>query len=765
MRSLLIHARHKLFLCFVIGLLPAFSRAQPQMPSVEPLLQKADSLFAAGDYKAAGEAYKDALDRDSASIPALRGVGAVAFAKEDWGAVKDRNRDILKLKPDDQSGNYYLGIAYRESGKFKALLLRKKDFGTSEKYFKSVIKADSSFQDVLFQRGLLERQRENWIKALKWGYRQIALKPDLVGAQVGLFRLYRLFLVHEKDREIKKWLKSRKDDWAEYFAGEQDRRKKRFDLARKTLEAMLAGDLSISKMPVYLSLIRLHVQQGEDEAASEVFRTALDSMASALDADILYEDLKYIFTDRELARYKQLRDAADKKQFYHEFVISRDPVPASPINYRFVEHFRRLMVAEESYWFDGVRAWVNNPDKSRVLEFPQSYNVNHEFNDKGLVYIRHGEPDDRATTLGDLTASNESWHYYKRPDRPEYTFHFLVDQFATGENWRLVPYLTDRRMLEDRLGMDARVNRMYTSPEINPIQDEYEIREEILQAMSTDFNTWDNDIKPLDMPFYTASFLGKNNATQTEIYLGVPIDELKEKKVEGSKVVVLEHGATVFDKQFNEHAREFEKTEIALNNKDRIFNDFYLNRYAFSLRPGLYDISFFAKDKNSPGLGGYKFDLEVPAYDSTKFSMSDLVLAYEIRPEKSNGDFGKGELTIIPNPSRTFTLSQPLFLYFEVYDLSKDADGVTSYEMETEIVRLKEKKSILENVFRLSSEGQKQLISIKDQRTGSQSFTNEFVSFDVSNLEDGEYELVVKLQDLNSRKTVQKSIALTLNEK
>ncbi len=89
-------------------------------------------------------------------------------------------------------------------------------------------------------------------------------------------------------------------------------------------------------------------------------------------------------------------------------------MPASQMNYRMIEHVRRVIAAEQDYYFDGVRSQVNNPDKLNFLSFPRVFELNDKFNDKGLVYVRHGEPDDRAFYVEGGAPLNETWVYYPR---------------------------------------------------------------------------------------------------------------------------------------------------------------------------------------------------------------------------------------------------------------------------------------------------------------------------------------------------------------
>ena len=62
--------------------------------------------------------------------------------------------------------------------------------------------------------------------------------------------------------------------------------------------------------------------------------------------------------------------------------------------------------------------------------------------------------------------------------------------------------------------------------------------------------------------------------------------------------------------------------------------------------------------------------------------ISDLELAWEIASKETAGKFAKGDLNVIPMPSRTYQKGQSVFVYYEIYNLKKDEFG------QTELLRL-----------------------------------------------------------------------------
>ena len=172
----------------------------------------------------------------------------------------------------------------------------------------------------------------------------------------------------------------------------------------------------------------------------------MDSIKKRYDSDLIFEELKYIVTDQEYENYISLLSENEWIRFFKIFWLKRNPMPAADINERLTEHYRRFIYAEKYYEYDGFRTWFNSPDKLHYLNYPKSYSLNQEFNDRGLIFIRQGETNDKVVTLGEDVPVNESWRYYATQTYPEMTFHFLKEN-SPGNNWRLAPYISNPALL------------------------------------------------------------------------------------------------------------------------------------------------------------------------------------------------------------------------------------------------------------------------------------------------------------------------------
>jgi len=362
---------------------------------------------------------------------------------------------------------------------------------------------------------------------------------------------------------------------------------------------------------------------------------------------------------------------------------------------------------------------------------------------------------------------NESWLYEQSADQPKRIFHFMVDPMASGNNWRLSPVLANFSMLEDRQGWDPKLDRLLSvrsQSEYLAAAHEMEIEnsEVVFKAMSNDSHSWSKKVMPLKMSAFVAHFRGDQGKTRMEVYIGIQLKELSLKKAQQEKSLEFEYGAGIYDSHLDEQAKFFEKHPLADIDPKRISNDYFINRYVFDLKPETYQLSFYAQSSDKSKLGGGNFDIEVPSFKNDKLNLSDLELAFNIVPFDSSSVFNRGELSIVPNPSAKFKKSEPMFLYYEIYNLTKDEQGVTSFETEYSINQIERQKKGLKRIFGFLGGGGKESVSIKNDHQGHDETSFEYASFDVSKLDSGDYRLTVKVNDLNGDLDSEKTVKLRL---
>jgi hypothetical protein len=104
-----------------------------------------------------------------------------------------------------------------------------------------------------------------------------------------------------------------------------------------------------------------------------------------------------------------------------------------------------------------------------------------------------------------------------------------------------------------------------------------------------------------------------------------------------------------------------------------------------------------------------------------------------------------------------------MYVYFEVYNVARDAAGSTRYSVEVAIAGQPEEGGLLrrawEELLGRANEGG---VSTRAEYSGTTSETGEYVILDIADLEQGAYTVGVRIVDLNTGETseTQKLLAL-----
>jgi hypothetical protein len=267
----------------------------------------------------------------------------------------------------------------------------------------------------------------------------------------------------------------------------------------------------------------------------------------------------------------------------------------------------------------------------------------------------------------------------------------------------------------------------------------------VTAALSTDRHSWEKNIQPLDMRYYTATFRGEDDKTlfeiyyafQTEVLLALP-DSLKNE-------LLFERGVAIHDLDWNKIYNNQDSVKLSVET-DKLFID----SYRCFVDPDSYHVSIHGHPQSTSFLGGFKFDEKIDDYSGANLAMSSIQLANKIEPAQEENQFVKNDLLIVPNPALQFEREEPIHIYFEIYHLSQKPDRKTNFAVEYSLTQTKSYRKGVKKLFRLFGGRSKTSVTIRADREGQDEFSVEFLAIDISKYEPGEYELKVKVTDLTS---------------
>ena len=185
------------------------------------------------------------------------------------------------------------------------------------------------------------------------------------------------------------------------------------------------------------------------------------------------------------------------------------------------------------------------------------------------------------------------------------------------------------------------------------------------------------------LPYQIAAF-EEQNRMRVELSYMIPKDRLTENPETGK--VSFWEGIFFFDQHWNDMYNDRKSKTLTLpqpqkpaqNAAARHRDDHLLISRTVPVRQDSYHFSVELLDQTS-GLIGVARD-EKPFVYNQDFHLSDLLIGSDIQARNALPE-SRDDLLITPNPVRTFSQPEPVFIYLELYDLQRDDFGNTQYEI------------------------------------------------------------------------------------
>jgi GWxTD domain-containing protein len=156
-------------------------------------------------------------------------------------------------------------------------------------------------------------------------------------------------------------------------------------------------------------------------------------------------DLATIAPDSILQEFDH-QQGAHRADYLRKFWQERDEVELRSPGERLREHYRRLFYARKNFQLTS-----NNRHYDIVERYRSG---SRDFDDRGVIYIRHGEPSQRASYAAPGLEPNESWRY-SRADG-DLIFHFIAREDV--QDFKLVESLFDVLGFSDAVKLQGTSN-------------------------------------------------------------------------------------------------------------------------------------------------------------------------------------------------------------------------------------------------------------------------------------------------------------------
>ena len=409
-------------------------------------------------------------------------------------------------------------------------------------------------------------------------------------------------------------------------------------------------------------------QIGEFNDSHEYYQHALDLMSVEERGLLESIDLLVPKQDPVSRDTTQTIDALLEREMFWK---SQDPLYLSDFNERKMEHFGRMSYSNLRFkrFSDSGEGWQTDMGKTyikfgryrrRMLKYKKSWNSQEALSGAIMEFWYYEKFQFKF-----CGSTDDIWHFCggswygvsTRPMQEEETSAFKdyregID-FAMGQtNFALLPSTLKEashhtfRKTEQRF-VDPYLKRKYT------------------------------------LPYQVAAF-EERDSVRVELSYMIPKDRLESKPETGE--VSFWDGVFLFDEHWNDVYNYRKSVSFPLlpplpaeNAAARHRNDHLLISRMLSVPQGNYHLSVELLDQTSGAIGIAR-DEEQYVYDVESFHLSDLLVGSNIQARNALPE-GRDDLIITPNPVRTFSQSESVFIYLELYDLKRNDFGNTQYEI------------------------------------------------------------------------------------
>jgi len=709
-----------------------------EKPTAEALVFLGQARLRLKDEKDAEKSFKEALDIDKNNVAALEGLCEVYLIR---GKQKDMMKTLKKLKSaskDSRKSLYYEALAvdrfelkgYPETFFWDTLedLVRSDptDLNTLN------VLCDAYINDKFLERGIL------FLTELQ----------DLTGEKPAyLFQLARIY-THTGDKELA----------LEMFRG---------------IEA--GGIEKLTPRQRFLmsqELFRLK----ENTLACEAYFSAARDMDDAL-AEEVFKDLRDLTTSDQRRQF-QLTPTGRKGIWLISFWGRKDPTPTTVKNERLVEHYRRIEVARDKYY---------SP-------------LRPGYDERGRIYIKHGEPDQKISLSGNWAVrENESWLYSKNRSNP------LIYHFVERNNYYRMAYRLEEALIPDlqsEIDMGGRnIEELFRSRgEIHPKYDqlaneihnfrgdiEYARRttlldlfhdEEMLtergftEGETTETFEYEFEEDPMNFYYYPAALKGADSLTALGIYFALPTDQVKVPDPFGTVEIPVELEVVLYDSWWQEAARVTQEKTYRVQTFVASRENMIPDLLSLNVKPGYYHMAARMKQTQSNLMQIYQGNFFVDSYNNPdSLYISDLILATNIIEDNTPNKYNLRGHMIYPMPSASFKQDTPIYIYYELYNLTPDPQGIKHVKVDylvsstgRSLSAARKIISVLGRLIGVRNEVGKVITTFEHELTQPGDIDPIYISIDPAEYFPGTYNLMVAVQDSLSGQKVSKDVTFMITK-
>ncbi|QQS37292.1 MAG: GWxTD domain-containing protein [Ignavibacteriales bacterium] len=414
-------------------------------------------------------------------------------------------------------------------------------------------------------------------------------------------------------------------------------------------------------------------------------------------------------------------DISEQQDLFEYYWSISDPLYLTEYNERLTEHYARIITSN-------LRFTLKNNSKPGWLT------------DRGEIIMRYGEPQKTmrirpGVDWGSFNVKTEVW-YYKN------MVLGFTDTYSSGDYVYNIP--------------SSPIDRVRSQFSGNTFEFVNELKRKYYDSYTPKYEG-----PSFQVALNTVQFRSEQNKSMTDIYINYEFTDSLSLSSEN----YLNHERGVFF--FNDAFEKVYEKRSSVSSGTYRQNSVNINTAELVLKPGTGNLAFEILRTEDKGVSSNHGGYTVRNFSGKKLSASDLLIAVSVKFDETDKTFIKRKnINLLPSPTLSFSKDDGLYIYYEVYNLTKGNNDY-SFEQTFTLKNLSDEEFTVGKIFGsiLSFTGLQsddESVSISSVITSSERDTEIHLQLDLRDYEPGEYELTINLRDINSDDSAETKSRLTI---
>jgi len=530
-----------------------------------------------------------------------------------------------------------------------------------------------------------------------------------------------------------------------------------------------------------LELVKISVSRARYSEAIRYYWAGVKAIATGEEFKAYFDEAAVLADEQEHRAFTGTTPE-NAEQFFRTFWLKRDHELGLTPGMRLVQHYHRINVVDSLYC---VPFRSRSPAIMPVVEYFPEESV--PYDDRGVIYLRHGKPDNTFRHMGEGIHPNITWVYYR--DSRDLILNFValkgiyeyqlvssidaavmnypriftseMDENSPADAQEAFRLQAMKELYGSRLEIAGSVYFRLLNNPYDPFAHLEEYEENIISlkiALAT-------ESVPLPYRSHLKSFYdlvefrgNGDGKSRLEFFSGVPGSDIFYSTGKNGYYYDIVCELEIYDQQWRRVERfgDLEQHHSNINPND-LMDRLVLGLGKIDLAPGEY--YYFVKIQNGQAVSNFNGKMRIDSFAGDSLQASQILTARDVFSSPADTSrYKRFNLEVYPHPSRIFHPSEKMYAYQEIYNLTPDEEGNYNYRLTYTMALIERDRNLFGKIFDSfkslvgAGSGTEQVVLAVEKKKAPVGYkmVHEDVAIDITDNRDGLYELSIRVEDLNN---------------